>query len=147
MSTDLVGLVSERVGKRPLDAVLRQLLPDPLGLQDTSWWVDAANWPRLAEAFDSNPLKVDMLTTCRQQVDPLGKRYFKGGAGLVSTAADSLRSCQRMVNGGGLDGKRYLSRKTVQLMVPNPTVGMAGSTTATTGPGYGFGLGYGVRRR
>jgi CubicO group peptidase (beta-lactamase class C family) len=50
-----------------------------------------------------------------------------------------------MVNGGELDGKRYLSRKTVELMLSNHIVGMAGSTIATTGPGYGFGLGYGVR--
>src|SRR5258705_14013519 len=39
-----------------------------------------------------------------------------GGAGGVSTAADYLRFCQMMMNGGVLDGKRVLSRTTVRLM-------------------------------
>ncbi len=145
IATDLVGLVIERVTKRPLDAVLKDLLFDPLGMKDTTWWVDAANTPRMAEAFDSDPLKAGMLKQYRQHYNPAGKSYFKGGAGLVSTAADYLRYGQMMVNGGELDGKRYLSRKTVELMLSNHIVGMAGSTIATTGPGYGFGLGYGVR--
>jgi len=50
-----------------------------------------------------------------------------------------------MVNGGELDGKRCLSKKTVEFMLSEHTVGMAGSTIATTGPGYGMGLGFGVR--
>ncbi len=145
IATDLVGLVIERVTKRPLDAVLKELLFDPLGMKDTTWWVDAANTPRMAEAFDSDPLKAGMLKQYRQHYNPLGKSYFKGGAGLVSTAADYLRYGQMMVNGGELDGKRYLSRKTVELMLSNHIVGMTGSTISTTGPGYGFGLGYGVR--
>lgn len=50
-----------------------------------------------------------------------------------------------MVNGGELDGKRYLSPKTVAFMLSQHTVGMGGSTIASTGPGYGFGLGFAVR--
>ena len=50
-----------------------------------------------------------------------------------------------MVNGGTLDGKRYLSKKSVEFMFSQHTVGMGGTTMATTGPGYGFGLGFGVR--
>jgi len=42
-------------------------------------------------------------------------------------------------------GRRYLSKKTVEFMLSDHTVGMGGSTIATTGPGYGFGLGFGVR--
>jgi CubicO group peptidase (beta-lactamase class C family) len=145
IATDLVGLVIERVTQKPLDAVLKELLFDPMGMKDTTWWVDAANTPRMAEAFDSDAQKAGMLRSYRQHYNPLGKSYFKGGAGLVSTAADYLRYSQMMVNGGELDGRRYLSRKTVELMLSNHIVGMAGSTIATTGPGYGFGLGYGVR--
>ena len=50
-----------------------------------------------------------------------------------------------MVNGGELNGKRFLSSKTVDFMLSDHTKGMGGSTIATTGPGYGFGLGFGVR--
>src|SRR5437870_13876029 len=50
-----------------------------------------------------------------------------------------------VVNGGAYQGRRYLSKKTVEFMLSDHTVGMGGSTIATTGPGYGFGLGFGVR--
>ena len=50
-----------------------------------------------------------------------------------------------IANGGELDGKRILSTKTVAYMLSNHTVGTGGSPTASTGPGYGFGLGFAVR--
>ena len=145
IATDVLGLLLERVEQKPLDAILKELLFDPLGMKDTTWWVEPAQWGRMAEAPDSDPLKAGMLKSYRQNANPLGKSYFKGGAGLVSTASDYLKYAQMMVNGGDYDGRRYLSRKTVELMLSNHIVGMAGSTIATTGPGYGFGLGYGVR--
>jgi CubicO group peptidase (beta-lactamase class C family) len=145
VAVDVLGLVLERVEKKPLDAIVKELLLDPLGMKDTTWWVAPNQTHRMAEALNSDPLKADMLKSYRQSYNPLGKSYFKGGAGMVSTASDYLRYAQMMVNGGELDGKRYLSRKTVELMLSNHIVGMGGSTIATTGPGYGFGLGYGVR--
>jgi CubicO group peptidase (beta-lactamase class C family) len=145
IAVDVLGLVLERVEKKPLDAIVKELLLDPLGMKDTSWWVAPNQTHRVAEALNSDPLKADMLKSYRQSYNPLGKSYFKGGAGMVSTASDYLRYAQMMVNGGELDGKRYLSRKTVELMLSNHIVGMGGNPIATTGPGYGFGLGYGVR--
>jgi CubicO group peptidase (beta-lactamase class C family) len=145
IAVDVLGLVLERVEKKPLDAIVKEQLLDPLGMKDTTWWVAPNQTHRMAEALNSDPLKADMLKSYRQSYNPLGKSYFKGGAGMVSTASDYLRYAQMMVNGGELDGKRYLSRKTVELMLSNHIVGMGGSTIATTGPGYGFGLGYGVR--
>lgn len=145
IAVDVLGLLMERVEKKPLDAIVKELLLDPLGMKDTTWWVPASQTNRMAEALDSDPLKADMLKAYRQSYNPLGKSYFKGGAGMVGTAADYLRFAQMMVNGGELEGKRYLARKTVEFMLSQHTVGMGGSTIGTTGPGYGFGLGFGVR--
>ena len=146
ISTDVLGLLLERVEKKPLDAILKERLFDPLGMKETTWWVPTAQAHRMAESLDSDPLKRDMLKSYRQSYNPLGKSYFKGGAGLVSTAADYLRYAQMMANGGELDGRRYLSRKTVEFMLSQHTVGMGGSPIASTGPGYGFGIGFGVRQ-
>ena len=146
ISIDVLGLLLERVEKKPLDAIVKDLLLDPLGMKDTTWWVPADRWGRMAEALDADSLKADMLKSYRHSYNPLGKSYFKGGAGLVGTATDYLRFAQMMVNGGELDGKRYLSRKTVEYMLSQQTVGMGGTTVATTGPGYGFGIGFGVRQ-
>jgi CubicO group peptidase (beta-lactamase class C family) len=145
IAVDVLGLLLERVEKKPLDVIVKTMLLDPLGMKNTSWWVESSQQPRMAEAFDSDVLKADMLKGYRQNSNPSGKSYFKGGAGMVSTAADYLRYAQMMVNGGELEGKRYLSRKTVELMLSNHTVGMTGNPIGSTGPGYGFGLGFGVR--
>jgi CubicO group peptidase (beta-lactamase class C family) len=145
IAVDVLGILLERITGKPLDEIVSSLLLKPLNMTDTAWWVPPTKTPRLAECLDSDPLKADMLKSYRQSYDPKGKCYFKGGAGLVGTAADYLRFAQMMCNFGTLDGKRYLSPKTVEFMLSNHTLGMGGSTIGTTGPGYGFGIGFGVR--
>ncbi|MEK6242920.1 MAG: serine hydrolase domain-containing protein [Pseudomonadota bacterium] len=145
IATDVLGLLIERVAKMPLDALLKEMLFDPLGMKDTAFWVSPDKAGRLAESLDADPLKAAMVKTYRDSSNPAGRSYLKGGAGLVGTAQDYLRFCQMMVNGGEYQGKRYLSKKTVEFMLSNHTVGMAGSPFPTTGSGYAMGLGFGVR--
>lgn len=135
ITVDVLGLLVERVAQQPLDVVLKEMLFDPLGMKDTMWWVTPENVARLA----GPPANARLLR------NPAGHTYFKGGGGLVGTADDYLKFAQMMLNGGTLAGKRYLSKKTVEFMLSQHTVGMGGTTIATTGPGYGFGLGFGVR--
>lgn len=145
IAVDVLGLLLERVAEKPLDQLLRELLLDPLGMHDTAFWVKPEKAPRLAEALDSDPQKATMLKSYRIHQNPAGKSYFKGGAGLVGTTDDYLRFAHMVLNGGELNGRRYLSKKMVEFMLSEHTQGMGGSTIATTGPGYGFGLGWGVR--
>jgi CubicO group peptidase (beta-lactamase class C family) len=145
IATDVLGLLIERVAKQPLDVLLKEMLIDPLGMKDTAFWVPPEKISRLAETLDSDPLKATLMKSYRVFSNPAGKSYFKGGAGLVGTAEDYLRFCQMLVNGGEYQGKRYLAKKTVEFMLSNHTVGIAGSPFPTTGPGYAMGLGFGVR--
>ena len=83
------------------------------------------------------------------------ERWHSGGGGAVSTAADYLRFCQMLLNGGDLDGVRLLAPKTVALMASDhlpPGVGYGETARARFGAlapvpemGYGFGLGFAVR--
>jgi CubicO group peptidase (beta-lactamase class C family) len=82
-------------------------------------------------------------------------RWASGGGGLVSTAADYLRFCQMLLNGGELDGVRLLSPKTVRHMTADhlpPNIGYGptarerfGALAPVPEMGYGFGLGFAVR--
>ncbi|MGJ7491476.1 serine hydrolase domain-containing protein [Variovorax sp. ZT4R33] len=147
ISTDVLGLLIERVVRQRLDAHLQQTLLGPLGMEETAWWVSSSRRGRLAEALDSDPLKTPMLSGYRTETDPAERTYLKGGDGLIGPGTDYLRFAQ-MVLRGGTDGRtRYLSRKTVEFMLADHLAGIAGAPTATTGPGYGFGLGWGVRLR
>jgi CubicO group peptidase (beta-lactamase class C family) len=145
IATDVLGLLLERVAGKPLDVLLEEMLFQPLGMTETTWWVAQSKAERLAETLDADPQKAAMTKSYRILENPAGKSYFKGGAGLIGTAEDYLKFAQMMLNGGHYDGKRYLSKKTVEFMLSDHTIGMGGTTIGTTGPGYGFGIGFGVR--
>ena len=146
IATDVLGLLVERAANKSLDQVLKDMLLEPLGMKDTTFWVQPAKTARVAEAFDSDPQKATMLKAYRIFDNPAGKCYFKGGAGLVGTADDYFKFTQMMLNGGELNGRRFLSKKTVEFMFSDHIVGFGGSTVGSTGPGYGFGLGFAVRQ-
>jgi CubicO group peptidase (beta-lactamase class C family) len=81
--------------------------------------------------------------------------YFSGAGGLLSTAEDYLQFAQMLVNGGQMNGRRFLSPKTVELMASNHVGDLyaTGCAHQTLGPcdfydqrGMGFGLGVDVVR-
>ena len=145
ISVDVLGLLLERVTKKNLDVLLREMLTEPLGMTDTAWWVSLEKRARLAETLDSDPQKAAMLKSYRQYDNPAVRTYLKGGAGMVGTAGDYMKFLQMVANGGEYAGRRYLSKKTVEFMLSDHTPGMGGTTIASTGPGYAFGLGFAVR--
>jgi CubicO group peptidase (beta-lactamase class C family) len=145
IAVDVLGLLMERVAKKPLDQILKEMLFDPLGMKDTSFRLPPEKAGRVAEALTSDPLAADMRKSYAIHFNPGAKSYFRGGAGLIGTAEDYLKFAQMIANGGEFNGRRYLSKKTVEFMLSNHTDGMGGTTIATTGPGYGFGLGWAVR--
>ena len=146
ISVDVLGLLLERVTGKRLDILVKEMILDPLDMRDTGWFVPEGRRSRLAEALDSDPAKAGMWTSYRIFENPADHgQYFKGGAGMVSTAEDYFKFAQMILNGGTFEGRRLLSTKWVEFMLSNHTIGMGGSTAASTGPGYGFGLGFAVR--
>ena len=149
LSTDMLGRVLEAVGKKPLSVMLEERLIKPLGMKDTSFVVPASKTHRIAQ-----PLAIDPLT--QKPFPPMlditkTQGNDSGGAGLATTADDYLRFCQMLLNGGTLDGKRYLSRTTIALMTSDH-LGPKVATPLQPGEllmgvqGYTFGLGFMVRQ-
>ncbi|WP_375462081.1 serine hydrolase domain-containing protein [uncultured Enterovirga sp.] len=144
VATDVLGLLVEKVAGKRLDQHLDETIFRPLKMTETSFQAKPEQIARLADALDADPLKVRSWKDARVEADP-GKRYLRGGAGAVFTAEDYFRFAQMVLNGGQLDGARILSRETVEFMLSNHIQGLEGTPFPTTGPGYGFGLGWGVR--
>ena len=148
LSVDVQGRVVEAVSGQRLGEFMQERLFKPLKMVDTGFSVPAGKAARLAEPFAKDPATgVDNKLVDVSQ--PPGND--SGGAGGVSTAADYLRYCQAMLNGGQLDGARILSRSTVRLMTADH-LGTAINTAVNPGmlllgsPGYTFGLGFLVRQ-
>jgi CubicO group peptidase (beta-lactamase class C family) len=144
VSIDVLGFVLERVSGKRLDALLDEMIFKPLKMKDTRFQVTADLRDRFADAFDTDPLKAPLWKWIRVDVDR-GDAYFNGGGGLVSTAHDYHRFAQMIVNAGQIDGVRLLSPKSVRFMLSDHIAGLHGSPAFSTGPGYGFGLGFAVR--
>jgi CubicO group peptidase (beta-lactamase class C family) len=143
-STDVLGVVVEVVTGKPLLAALKEMLLDPLGMTDTSFYVtDPARQPRIAEPF-ANDRTIGAGAVVN---DPrVARKYESGGGGLVGTATDYARFLQMLANGGALDGKRYLSPKTVAYMTSDHMGDVVRrGPYDLMGPGYKFGLGFAVR--
>lgn len=144
-STDVLGRVLEVVAGKPLYAVLKERLLDPLDMKDTSFYVtDVAKQARIAE-----PLPEDRVIGAGATVgDPrVAMKFESGGGGMVSTADDYARFLSMMTSGGVYKGKRFLSPRTIEYM----SADHLGSSVATTplylpGAGHGFGLGFAVRK-
>jgi len=141
-STDILGALIERVSGETLAAFLAAHLFGPLGMQDTQFYLPDSKVDRLAvvySATESGKLEraPDPGTGVGQGAYVRGPRKsFSGGAGILSTATDYARFLQMMLNGGELDGKRILSRKTVELMTVDHLV------DKKVEEGVGFGLGF-----
>jgi CubicO group peptidase (beta-lactamase class C family) len=124
LNTDLLGYLIEVVSGMPLDEFFAKEIFMPLGMTDTYFYLPDEKADRLVTLYAevdgqlrvSNGTEADIkLDNPRYPVEG-AKSYFSGGAGLSSTTLDYFRFVQMLANNGELDGRRVLSRKSVQLM-------------------------------
>lgn len=127
------------------DFLQRRLL-DPLGMKDTTFWPNDEQVARLAKAYKPNAAKDDLdETTISQLTYPLQdrRRHPMPAGGLFSTAADVATFCRMILNGGELDGKRYLSEASLKAMTTKQTAESLkdayGLGWSTGGGGFGHG--------
>ncbi|WP_375461230.1 serine hydrolase domain-containing protein [uncultured Enterovirga sp.] len=142
-STDVIGRVIEIVSGQTLGAYLAERLFAPLGMMETGFHVPPDYHGRIAEPFPVDPDSgepVQVLDVTRPP--PLEN----GGGGLVSTAADYARFLHMIASGGTLDGARILSANTLRFMMADHLAPDVRSGSALLPEGYGFGLGFAVRR-
>ena len=143
-STDILGALVERVSGQPLDAFLRARIFDPLGMKDTHFYLPESKADRFAVVYSAK--EAGGLERAPEPGGTVGqgaylkgpRKSFSGGAGLLSTANDYARFLSMLLNGGELDGKRLLSRKSVELMTVDHLDGKSFRD------GQGFGLGFSV---
>lgn len=149
LGTDVCARLVEIISGRPFDEYLQTEIFEPLGMVDTGFHVPDQKVGRFAASYGRNSRKelvlVDDPETSTYRTPPT---MLSGGGGLVSTTNDYVRFCKMLVNGGELDGRRILSRRTVELMATNhlPANGqlsdfaLAGSYGEVGFAGMGFGL-------
>lgn len=139
---DVLGYLIEIVSGMPFDQFLKTHIFDPLGMNDTYFYLPAEKASRLvAVQFKENGKWKKYPPTFYDTDYPVrgAKTFFAGGAGLSSTAKDYAVFLQMFLNGGEYNGVRLLSRTTVDLMLANQIGKVWGDTTEKN-----FGLAFSV---
>ncbi len=152
VSTDVLGRVVEIVSGQALDVFFRERIFDPLGMNETRFFVPEDDQQRLAALYFPQPgtlqaVRLDALAP----VPAATRRSCRGGGGLVGTAGDYHRFTQMLVGGGELDGIRLLGTRTLKYMTRNHLPNGEDLEefgrplfAETTFDGVGFGLGFSV---
>ena len=144
-STDILGRIMEVVSGKSLLGIEKEKLLDPLHMSETTFYVTDPDKQKLVAK--PMPTDSDFRVGFTSYAD-VPMKWESGGGGMVSSLADLARFSQMLLNGGELDGKRYLSAKSFENMTSDhigPTSGVGRDYFYFPGDGFGFGLGFGVR--
>jgi CubicO group peptidase (beta-lactamase class C family) len=152
VSTDVLGLVVERLSGMKLEAFLETRIFAPLGMIDTAFHVPPEKLDRFTDAWMLHPERgLIVYDKAEESSWRAAPTFISGGGGLVSTSADFHRFCRMLLGGGELDGARIVGRKTIELMTRNYLPGGADLTELSRSmfseaiyAGQGFGLGFAV---
>lgn len=123
LGLDVLGYFVEVLSGMPFDVFLEKRLFDPLGMSDTRFYLSGDKAERLVpiQHQSDNGEWIRYPSTFYDPDYPVkgAKRFYSGGGGLSSTAKDYATFLQMVLNGGELNGSRFLSRTTVQSMMGN----------------------------
>ena len=140
---DVLGYFIEVMSGMPFDVYLKTHIFDPLSMNDTYFYLPTEKANRLvkiqSKTGDNWTSFVDNFYDPDYPIKG-AKSFFSGGAGLSSTAKDYATFLQMYLNNGELNGKRLLSRKTIESMMMNQVGELLGGDKSEQNYGLAFGL-------
>jgi CubicO group peptidase (beta-lactamase class C family) len=121
LNVDVLGYLIEVWSGEKLDQYLNKHLFEPLGMNDTWFYLPPEKYSRLVKVNTED--RNHHVTVLKNPyfdypLLPNGS-YFSGGAGLSSTTKDYATFLQMLLNNGEYNGKKLLSRRTVELITSN----------------------------
>lgn len=139
-SSEITAGLIEAICDMPVNDVFRKMLYEPLGMTST----DAIYFGDIPErmvrlyAKDGNGNLTDGPGFFDKKHLP-GIENEAGWGRVFTTGSDFSKLMQMLACGGEFDGKRYMSRKTIDLLRTNTLDGLFGDTY---NGGYGYGYGF-----
>ncbi|MEL7533863.1 MAG: serine hydrolase domain-containing protein [Bacteroidota bacterium] len=144
-SVDVLGYFVEVISGQTLGAYLNEHVFEPLGMKDTYFYLPEDKQERLVPVYgEFEKAGLRKMPDLLYNYPSFGRDdHFAGGGGLSSTAMDYGIFCQMMLNMGEYNGKRILSRKTIELMTTDQLALMGIDTqNILGGNGTSFCLGF-----
>jgi CubicO group peptidase (beta-lactamase class C family) len=120
LNVDVLGYLVEVLSGERLDHYFQKHIFEPLGMTDTYFYLPSSKFERLVKV-NTEDENHHLVKAPEESVNyPLVEgTYYSGGAGLSSTVKDYATFLQMLLNKGEYNGKRLLSRRTVELITTN----------------------------
>ncbi len=148
LNMEVLGRIVEVVSGMTLDKYFQDNIFDPLGMEDTHFYLPDSKHHRLTPIFTHDEGGVWSLLDASSLGDldyPLAseRRHFAGGGGLCSTAQDYATFIQVLCQGGEHKDVQLLGRKTVEVMTSDQLqLQNRTGKGISKRPGITFGLGF-----
>ena len=99
MSIDVLGYLVEKLSGSSFGEFLRTRLFEPLGMNDTAFWVPSDKTERFTSCSqpEGKGRALKLQDDARESIYAEPPKLESGGGGLVSTAHDYLRFCLMML--------------------------------------------------
>ena len=124
-ATDVVGRLIEVVSGRTLGEFVRERILDPLGMDDTGFWVPEEKHDRFARLYAGADLEQPMRPGLTVMAGPAyddvylkPKTFESGGGGMVSTLPDTVALLRALMSGDGLSLKPETMRLVTASLLP-----------------------------
>jgi len=131
---EVLAAVIEVASGQTLEAFMFENIFEPLGLQDTFFFVPAeraTRWPAQYRMVDG------AMVLVQAYADPFPRStFFHGGGGVASAPRDILRFAQLFLHQGSVDGVRILAPQSVAMMMSDQ---VGEKSTFSDGLRWGFG--------
>ena len=154
VATDVLAHVCEKAAGRGIDELMKEYIFDPLGMDDTAYFVPESKRARLMPMYgitditDLAPLKPRPQELTPADVEDMypsnmPRTFRRGGHGLFSTLDDYTKFARMLLSGKSVDGRTIISRKMLEMMRMNriPPSQLPLNIGPQAFGGYGWGLG------
>ena len=166
ISTDVLGYLVSLISDMEFDEYLKKYIFNPLGMDDTDFYVPPEKLDRFAANYVSGPSNntsekdfsssegLRLIDDPGASIYSVKPTYLSGGGGLVSTLNDYMNFSRMLLNKGTYDDVFILNPETIELMTQNhipdnqdlTNFAMQGIRWAESSfQDVGFGLGFSVQ--
>jgi len=145
ISVDVQAYLAEKLAGKPFDEYMREVILEPLGMDETSYFVPESKRDRMAAIYRKTDKGLERAPEEIHSINYQQGPMHPGGYGLTATIDDYMKFAQMLVNKGTFNGRKILKPETVELMASNHLPAVEDSSFLVSKGQVGFGIDFAVR--